>query len=463
MGGALLGGAAAPAPGRAVQSFLATSGGAIVDAATGEPFIIKATHWYGMESVLMPIMLGWRGDPNKPGRAWRTITYTGPAQNGLVPGTVYEGVLDQIRRLGFNTVRLSICEDVTWPNAQVMGAAGTQGAGTTSIGGLLNPDLLTGEQKPSFYNYDYLPALAILDKIIDYAGSIGLRVILDMHCLEPSADDTSHKGLWYTTAKPGDPGTGPTNGTIGTHGDLRSEQQWLDAWAFLAKRYAKTPAVCAFDLMNEPYAMTWDDDPLHGWPAACERAAAVIQAVNPNVLLVCEGAFGAVRGPNGKEYTSFGEDLTGVRRRRVVTPIPNRVVYSPHDYPNATQARFKAGFPATLAPWWDFVWGYIAKEGIAPILLGEFAGDFRDPATLSDAVPWGKSYSAQAGAVRDAAWMQALSDYICANGLSWAYFSFASDAGHPATKSDVLVSLLDADGITPMPGPFAAMRAMLAK
>jgi aryl-phospho-beta-D-glucosidase BglC (GH1 family) len=464
MGGLLTGGAAPPpAPGGAVRSFLATSGAKIVDAATGEPFIIKAAHWFGMEFNLMPIMLGWRGSPDQPGRAWRTMTYTGRAQNGLTPNTVHEGVLDQMVRLGFNTVRLSICEDVTWPNAQVNGAAGTPGAGKTGIGGLLNPDLLTGAQRLSTYNYDYIPALAVLDKMVDYAGSIGLRVILDMHCLEPSLDNTAHHGLWYTTPRPGDQGTGPTHGAIGTQGDPRSEQQWLDAWAFLAKRYANTPAVCAFDLMNEPYAITWDNNPLRGWPAACERAAAVIQAVNPNVLLVCEGAFSAIRGRNGTDYTSYGEDLTGVRGRRIVTPVPNRVVYSPHDYSNATQPRFKTGFPGTLAPWWDAVWGYIAKEGIAPILVGEFSGDFRDPAALSDVVQSGKSYSAKASATRDGAWMQALSDYICANGLSWAYFSFANDVDHAATDTDVLLGLVEADGITPTPRAFAAIGAMLAR
>jgi aryl-phospho-beta-D-glucosidase BglC (GH1 family) len=464
IGGGLTVGAAAPPPrGRAVRSFLATSGGKIVDTATGDPFIMKGAHWYGMEINLIPIMLGWRDGPDRPGRAWRTITYTGPAQNGLKPGTIHEGILDQMVRMGFNTLRLSICEDVTWPNAHVVGAAGTPGAGKTGIGGLLNPDLLTGAQKPSFYNYDYIPALAILDKMVDYAGSIGLRVILDMHCLEPSMDNTAHHGLWYTTARPGDKGTGPTNGAIGTQGDLRNEQQWLDAWAFLAKHYANTPAVCAFDLMNEPYAITWDNNPVRGWPAACERAAAVIQAVNPNVLLVCEGAFSAIRGANGKEYTSFGEDLTGVRTRPIVTPVPNRVVYSPHDYPNATQARFKAGFPETLAPWWDSVWGYIAKEGIAPILIGEFSGDFRDPATLSDVIQRGKPYSAKTSATRDGAWMKALSDYICANGLSWAYFSFANDADHAATDTDVLLGLVEDDGITPTPRAFAAISAMLAK
>jgi endoglucanase len=215
--------------------------------------------------------------------------------------------------------------------------------------------------------------------------------------------------------------------------------------------------------MNEPYATTWDNDPLRGWPAACERAAAVIQAVNPNVLLLCEGGFNNARGPNGREYTSWGEDLTGVRARRIVTPVHNRVVYAPHDYPNATQKRFKAGFPGTLAPWWDAMWGYIAKDGIAPVLVGEFSGDFRDPATLSDAVQRGKPYSAKASATRDDAWMKALSDYICANGLSWAYFSFANDPDHAPTEIDVLLAPLEPDGVTPMKRTIAALAAMLAE
>ena len=55
--------------------------------------------------------------------------------------------------------------------------------------------------------------------------------------------------------------------------------------------------------------------------------------------------------------------------------VPNRVVYSAHDYATsvAQQSWFSdPSFPANMPGIWDKYWGYIFKQNIAPVWVGEF-------------------------------------------------------------------------------------------
>ena len=55
--------------------------------------------------------------------------------------------------------------------------------------------------------------------------------------------------------------------------------------------------------------------------------------------------------------------------------MANRLVYSPHEY--ATSVYHQAWFddptyPANMPAIWDKYWGYLYKQNIAPIMMGEF-------------------------------------------------------------------------------------------
>jgi hypothetical protein len=63
---------------------------------------------------------------------------------------------------------------------------------------------------------------------------------------------------------------------------------------------------------------------------------------------------------------------------------PGRLVYSPHDYPASIypQSWFSdPSYPNNLPSVWDRNWGYLFRQGTAPILLGEFGSRL---ATTSD-------------------------------------------------------------------------------
>src|SRR5262249_44799964 len=160
----------------------------------------------------------------------------------------------------------------------------------------LNPDLqgLTG--------------LQIMDKIVDYAGQIGLRVILDHHRSE-AGDGAEANGLWYTDAYP--------------------ESRWIADWRMLAQRYAGNPTVIGADLHNEPHdPATWGDGSATDWRLAAERAGNAILGVNPNWLILAEGVQTTAAGS-----TWWGGNLSNAGTFPVRLDVPDRLVYSPHDYP----------------------------------------------------------------------------------------------------------------------------------
>jgi endoglucanase len=189
--------------------YLHTSGNQILDASNA-PMRIAGINWFGME----------------------TANY---APHGLWSRD-YKSMLDQIKGLGYNTLRL--------PYSNQLFDGGSTPNGIDFSSGK-NADLAG------------LNGLGVMDKIIGYAGQIGLRVFLDRHC--PSAGVQSP--LWYTSQY--------------------SEQRWISDWTMLAQHYAGNTTVVGADLHNEPHGVsgdpsqtaTWGDGSMTtDWRLAAERA-----------------------------------------------------------------------------------------------------------------------------------------------------------------------------------------------
>src|SRR3954447_11649783 len=161
--------------------YLSTSGSKIVDS-NGKVVTLTGINWFGMET------------DNK--------TF-----HGLWSNQTWRAQLDHMAALGDNTLRVPFSNDAL-----------KSGATATGINDFTNPDLVG------------LSPLQILDKVIDYAGSKGMRIILDRH-RPTSAGQTA---LWYTSGVP--------------------ESTWISDWVMLAKRYAGNPTVIGADLHNEPHA-----------------------------------------------------------------------------------------------------------------------------------------------------------------------------------------------------------------
>jgi len=285
-------------------------------------------------------------------------------------------MMDQMKALGFNTIRLPFATD-------------TLHATTASgIDYAKNPDLAG------------LTPLQIMDKVVAYAGQIGLKIILDHHRSSFGAG-TSENGLWFDA----------------TH----TEAQWIADWQMLAARYAGQSAVIGADLHNEPHAGTWGGGGATDWAAAAERAGNAIGQVNPNWLILVEG----IASYQGSSYW-WGGNLMGVRDRPITLAVTNKLVYSAHDYGNSVYAQpwFQGtDFASNLPARFDSAWGYIFRENIAPVLVGEFGTKLQDP--------------------KDAPWLEALTSYMAGDfnndgtidlpagqqGISWTYWAWNPNSG----------------------------------
>lgn len=317
--------------------YLHTSGATIVDS-TGKPVRIAGVNWFGLETP-----------DNTPDGLWARS---------------YKSMMNQMAALGFNTIRLPFStQAIESPSIPPNGL----------IDYSLNPDLagLTGPQ--------------IMDKIVAYAGKLGLRIILDRHRIVNSYQSA----LWYTTQYP--------------------ESSWIADWTKLAKHYAGNPTVIGADLHNEPYDPTcWScgtaaDD----WHLAAERAGNAILAANPHWLVIVEGV-----QSYDNNSTWWGGNLMGARRAPVVLDVPHQLVYSAHDYPSsvAWQSWFGASnYPANLPGVWNRYWGYLVKNRVAPVLLGEFG-----------------SYLATTS---DKEWFSSIVGYLKKTGIGWTFWSWNPNSG----------------------------------
>ena len=297
------------------------------------------------------------------GISWFGLETSNYAPHGLwMRG--YRSMLDQIKAQGYNTIRLPYSNQLF-----------DTGSTPNGIDFAQNPDLagLTGVQ--------------VMDKIVAYAGAIGLRILLDRH--RPDAGGQSE--LWYT----------PSYG----------EARWISDWTMLASRYFGNSTVIGADLHNEPHgAACWGcGDPARDWRLAAERAGNAILAVNPNWLIVVEG----VESHEGKSYW-WGGNLAGAAAHPVRLNVANRLVYSIHDYPASVHAQpwFSApNYPANLPALWDATWGYLHRNDVAPVLVGEFGTKL---ATNSDRQ-----------------WLAALVGYLGdgVDGAHWTFWSWNPNSG----------------------------------
>ena len=345
-----------------------TSGNKILDS-SGTEVRIAGINWYGAETPDYLVHGLWAQD--------------------------YHTVLNNIKSLGYNVIRIPFSNQLVESNPVPTNYS-------NYVNGPVN-QALVGQT-----------ALADLDTIIAYAGSIGLRVILDNHRSE-AGETNEASGLWYTSAYP--------------------QTNWIADWQTMAKRYSASkftfngnPTVIGMDLRNEPHlsgagattGSCWTGDTAtngcptsltaQNWPVAAQAAGNAILAVNPKLLIFVEGndCYSGVCGWQGG-------NLIGVATHPVTLSVGNQLVYSAHDYgPNLFQQSWFNGSttPASLDATWNKYWGYISADNIAPVWLGEFGTD-NSSADIE---------SAAAGS--QGQWFESLVGFLQSNPtLNWTYWA----------------------------------------
>jgi aryl-phospho-beta-D-glucosidase BglC (GH1 family) len=377
-----------------IPTWLHAEGTQIADA-RGNPVHIAALNWYGAESPDFVV--------------------------GGLDFRSYQQILQTIHDLGYNTIRLPFSNQLVEQNPVV----------TAHL--KANPQL-RGQH-----------ALDILDTIINYAGALGLSIILDDHRSE-AGWSTEQNGLWYTPQY--------------------SDASFVADWTAMAQRYAGTNTVIGLDLRNEPHATaTWGDgNPATDWRDAAQRAGNAALAVNPNVLIIVEGVQYYGTAPSAW----WGANLMGVATAPVQlqyadgTSARDRLVYSAHDYgPNMCGS----GCPwfngsttyASLAQMWDSYFGFVAsdpaKPYAAPLWLGEFGTCNLQKTCVADTTPGSQGQ-----------WFASLVQYLSERHLGWAYWSVNGTQSSGTSRSYGQAEgygLLSADWATPTPYLHPALHAIM--
>jgi cellulose 1,4-beta-cellobiosidase len=306
--------------------FWHTSGNQTVDA-NNNPVRIAGINWYGFET-------------------------TDAVVHGLY-SVDYKFVINNIKSLGYNTIRIPYSDQMI---------AQTSAPSSINYSNGQNADLAG------------LSPIQILDKIITYSGTQGLKIILDHHRSE-AGNSAEDNGLWFTSQYP--------------------ESVFIANWKLLANRYKANTTVIGYDLHNEPHTgtdgnyangATWGTGTATDWRLAAERAGNAILAINPQALIMVEG-IGQHPDATGKLVgTWWGGDLSQAGSAPVRLTVANHLVYSPHDYgPDLYQQVWfnSSTTAASLASVWDQNWGYLSNQGTAPVWVGEFGTTNNDAAVNS--------------------------------------------------------------------------------
>jgi endoglucanase len=375
--------------------FWHTSGNQILDA-DGNPVRIAGINWYGFET------------PDE-------IAHGLWAQD-------YHVIINDIKALGYNTIR------IPFSNQMVEDPIVPSNLSFYNATGPINTDL------------EGLNALQDLQKIVTYAGEVGLKVILDDHRSE-AGESAEANGLWYTSTY--------------------TSQDWVNDWVTLAKLFAGDPTVVGFDLRNEPHTpagdtyaegATWGTgDASTDVRLAYEQAGDAILAVDPNALIFCEGISENPTASGTYNSTWWGGDLAEAGQYPVVLSSPGHVVYSAHDYgPDLFQQTWfnSSTTPASLDAVWNQNWGYLYTQDVAPVWVGEFGTDN----TAADIE------SSTAGS--QGQWFESLVGYLSANPwMGWTYWALNGedsydllDSNYDPTPVSALKQSLLASIEFPLPG-----------
>jgi hypothetical protein len=303
----------------------------------------------------------------------------------------YQTLINQVKAIGFNCLRIDICD---------MSIINDDSPAVGMVNGALNPAMVG------------LTCLGVLDLIVDYCDTIGMRLILDSHTNEGSNainfGANQPNGLWYDL-------DGASDGTDegGNTGNV-TDAGFLAMWQTIATHYQYSPSILGYDLRNEPNVggstgatgSTWGDGSNQDLRAMYQRVGNAILAIDPRPLIICEGpqhygatfATGVIGGINygtGNTFDGNSGDLTGVLTQPVVLTTPNKVVYSVHEYPFETSGNLIDQGGQRKINAMTAVWGWVVKNNIAPVFIGEMGSFFNGSAAqIAQSTTWANMMTA---------------------------------------------------------------------
>ena len=275
--------------------------------------------------------------------------------HGLWAVNLEEAMADLASR-GINILRVPISTELIYEWQSGLAAV-------PSINDYVNPEL---EGKTS---------LEIFDAAVAQAKKYGVKILIDVHSAK--ADNSGHFApMWYDA-------------------ELTTEI-FYQTWEWMAERYKHDDTILAFDIENEPHGKPWADSPFAKWDSstdetnwkhACETASKRVLAINPNLLVLCEGIESYPKdgvtwsSDSSKDFHNYwwGGNLRGVAEHPIdLGANQDQLVYSPHIYGPSVfqQPWFEPDFTyeSLINDAWRDNWFYLYEQGISPLLFGEWGG-----------------------------------------------------------------------------------------
>ena len=141
----------------------------------------------------------------------------------------YQSMMRDMVRLGVNTVRIH-----SWDR------------------GVLDDTAMFGVNYSLNSDLQGLTYLGVCEKVMDYADTIGLRIVFESHLNEGDSFQQGN-GLWYDVG-------GVSNGTDGNGltGTI-TDALFIQSWTTRANRFKNKPALVGYDIRNEPLAYPGDN------------------------------------------------------------------------------------------------------------------------------------------------------------------------------------------------------------
>lgn len=167
--------------------------------------------------------------------------------------------------------------------------------------------------------------LAMLDDAVQWAGELGLYVIIDWHTIGNLLTGVYHLPMYVT-----------------------SRDETFRFWYTIAERYKANPVVAFYELYNEPTNRDGNMGPMPWaeYRALMEDLISMIQKINPRAIALVAGY-------------NFGYDLAHVRYEPIRA---GNVAYVTHPYPQKRRENWELH--------WQRDWGFVAEK--YPLFATEF-------------------------------------------------------------------------------------------
>jgi hypothetical protein len=239
---------------------------------------------------------------------------------------------------------------------------GNEGKAKGALGGLLVDDADIDGKQP----------IVAFDKFLRLAYKYNMLVMIDLHSflvenyrLNRNNDHPSNTN--FELVVPPDKATDKAYLDIFGNVPDFSLATFTQLWQDFAKEMLPYPHVFGADLKNEPHGnVKWVD-----WSAAATKIGNAIHEVNPHMFIVVEGCDENVA--NTSPGPCWGASLAGVKTHPVTLTIPNKVIYSPHQYGKGV-----VNVDSTEEGSWEPNWGWLKKEGFC-LMMGEWSMSKKSP------------------------------------------------------------------------------------